>query len=235
VLGRDPATGLASVDAPLPARRSTDWHPTGRLVVGRPGRRRRGGSTLEAADLRHSVDAAGTDGGDQAPRGPALAALHCFSGLRAEEIVHRRWEDLVTELTAAVHDGLTAVVERNGRRVRLIVRGPASHAVEALAGAAGGTVESLSGPVLCARSTRPTAQLSGGAGRASGCLSRAGLPAVESSALRAACAHWLRSQGLSDHEVAPVLGLARVRSVDHLLRRHAALDAQRAVKEVSAR
>jgi hypothetical protein len=49
--------------------------------------------------------------------------------------------------------------------------------------------------------------------------------------LRAACAHWLRSQGLSDHEVAPVLGLAQVRSVDRLLRHHAALDAQRRVKE----
>ena len=60
------------------------------------------------------------------------------------------------------------------------------------------------------------------------------LPPIESVDLRAACAHWLRSQGLSDHEVAAVLGLARVRSVDRLLRRHAALDAQRAVREVLA-
>jgi hypothetical protein len=68
-----------------------------------------------------------------------------------------------------------------------------------------------------------------------GACRRAGLPAVESSTLRAACAHWLRSQGLSDHEVAAVLGLARVRSVDRLLRHHVALDAQRAVREILER
>jgi hypothetical protein len=64
---------------------------------------------------------------------------------------------------------------------------------------------------------------------------RAGLPLVESTALRAACAHWLRGQGLSDHEIAAVLGLARVRGIDRLLRHHSALDAQRAVRERLAR
>jgi hypothetical protein len=61
---------------------------------------------------------------------------------------------------------------------------------------------------------------------------RAGLPAVETVELRAACAHWLRTQGLSSHEVAAVLGVARVRTVDRLLQRHAALDAQRCVREM---
>jgi hypothetical protein len=60
---------------------------------------------------------------------------------------------------------------------------------------------------------------------------RASLPAIGSVELRAAYAAWLKMQGLSDHEVAYVLGLARVRSVDNLLRRHAALSAQRAVRE----
>ncbi|MDP9364898.1 MAG: hypothetical protein M3Q10_11865, partial [Chloroflexota bacterium] len=60
---------------------------------------------------------------------------------------------------------------------------------------------------------------------------RAGLPAAEASEVRAGCAHWLRAQGLSEHEVAAALGLARVRSVDRLLARHAALDAQRRVRE----
>jgi hypothetical protein len=64
---------------------------------------------------------------------------------------------------------------------------------------------------------------------------RAGLPTIESIALRAACAHWLRTQGLSDHEVANTLGLARVRSVDRLLQRHVTLDAQRTVGEILAR
>jgi hypothetical protein len=63
----------------------------------------------------------------------------------------------------------------------------------------------------------------------------ASLPPVESTSLRAAFSHWLRSQGLSDHEVAVVMGLERVRSVDRLLRHHAALDAQRAVREALAR
>jgi predicted transcriptional regulator len=63
-------------------------------------------------------------------------------------------------------------------------------------------------------------------------VSRGGLPTVESTALRAAFAHWLRGLGLSDHEVAAILGLAWVRSVDQLLQHHAALDAQRVVREV---
>ena len=110
--------------------------------------------------------------------------------------------------------------------------GPASEAVEALAGAMGGSVESLSGPVLCARgaSGRPLSYRAARDVLQDACR-RAGLPPVESTSLRAACAHWLRSQGLSDHEVAAVLGLARVRSVDRLLRHHAALDAQRTVRE----
>lgn len=64
---------------------------------------------------------------------------------------------------------------------------------------------------------------------------RAGLPTVEAATLRAAYAHWLRSQGLSDHEVAAMLGLARVHSVDRLLQGHAALDAQRTVRECMGR
>ncbi len=60
---------------------------------------------------------------------------------------------------------------------------------------------------------------------------RAGLPPVTSAELRAGCAYWLRSQGLSEHEVMMVLGLTRVRTVDRLLSRHQALDAQRRVRE----
>jgi predicted transcriptional regulator len=58
------------------------------------------------------------------------------------------------------------------------------------------------------------------------------VPPAESAALRAGFAHWLRTQGLSDHEVASVLGIARVRTVDRLLARHAALDAQRCLRKV---
>jgi integrase len=233
-LGRDPAADLAALDALLPARRSTGWHSTGALVAGTAGRRRRGPS-LDASDLRRIVDAAGSGSGAQATRDRALVSLHCFTGPRPEEIVRLRWEDLTTELTANGYYGLTATVERRGRQVRLLLPAPASEAVEALADVKG-AIESLSGPVLCARGS-PDRPLSYRAARDvldDACI-RAGLPRADAVSLRAACAHWLRSQGLSDHEVAVVLGVARVRSIDRLLRQHAALAAQRTVREMLGR
>jgi len=215
VLGRDPAADLAALDMLLPTRRSTGWHTTGTLVAWTPGRRRRRGPTLDVADLRRLVDAAGSGSIKQAPRDRALVALHCYSSLRPEEIVGLRWEDLSKELTVSGHYGLTVTVERSSRRVRLLLPGPASDAVEALAGTMGGSVESLSGPVLCARGApgRPLSYRAAWDVLQDACR-RAGLPLVDSTGLRATCAHWLRSQGLSDHAVAAVLGLARVRSVD---------------------
>ena len=232
-LGRNPAADLATLDALLPTRRRTGWHATGTLVAGIPGRRRRRGPTLDTADLHRLVDAAGTGSSSQALRDRALVALHCFSGLRPQEIVRLHWEELSTELTVSGHYGLTVTVERDGRRVRLLLPGPASIEVEALASAMGGTVESLAGPVLCARGTngRPLSYRAARDVLRQACR-QAGLPPADSSTLRAGCAHWLRSQGLSDHEVAAVLGLARVRSVDRLLRHHADLDAQRSVREI---
>jgi integrase len=231
-LGRDAAMDLVTLDALLPARRSTGWHTTGALVAGTNSRRRRRGPTLDAADLWRIVEAVGIGGSTHMLRDRALVALHCFSGLRPEEIVRLRWEALSTELSAQGHYGLTAAVMRAGRSVCLLVPSPASDSVEALAEAIGGRAESLSGPVFCARgapgqplSYRTTRDVLHKACR------RAGLPPVESSTLRAACAHWLRSQGLSDHEVASVLGFSRVRSVDRLLQQHTALDSQRTVRE----
>ncbi len=88
------------------------------------------------------------------------------------------------------------------------------------------------GPVFHA-SGRPDRPLSYRAARnvLVGACRRAGLPAVSSAELRAACAYWLRSRGLSEHEVMLTLGLARVRTVDRMLSRHQALDAQRRVRE----
>jgi integrase len=235
-LGRDPAADLAALDSRLPARRSTGWHTTGAMVAGTSGRRRRRGPTLDAADLHRIVDAAGAGDGGQPLRDRALAALHCFSGLRTEEIVRLSWEDLDAELTVSGHYGFTAAVVRCGRVAGLLLPGPAAEAVRSLARAAGGDIEALSGPVFRARgeSGRPLSYRAARDILRAACR-RAGLPPVESAGLRAACAHWLRSRGLSDHEVAAVLGLARVRSVDRLLRHHAALDAQHAVREVLVR
>jgi len=162
-----------------------------------------------------------------------LVALHCFSGLRPEEVAHLRWEDVTIDLTPDGRFGLVAIVNRKGRRVRLLIPGPAADEIEKLAAARGGQVGALSGSVLHARGASER-QLSYRAARVvlQNACRRAGLPPVDSTALRSACAHWLRSQGLSDHEVAAVLGLAKVRSVDRLLRYHAALDAQRQVREI---
>jgi len=233
---RDPAEDLAALDALLPAHRSAGWHSIGLVVAGATGRRRRRGPTLDGADLRRIVDAAGTGKGGHADRDRALAALHCFSGLRPEEIVRLHWEDLATELTENGHYGLTAIVDRGGRMVTLLLPEPASAEVAALAMAMFATIETLSGPVLCARGARRR-PLSYRAARdvLHKACRRAGLPVVDAASLRATCAHWLRGQGLSDHEVASVLGLARVRSVDRLLQHHVALDAQRVVRERLAR
>jgi integrase len=91
-LGRDPTADLMALDALLPARRATGWHTTGTLVAGATGRRRRRGPTLDATDLRRIVDAAGSEVGVHPLRDRALAALHCFSGLRPEEIVGLLWQ-----------------------------------------------------------------------------------------------------------------------------------------------
>jgi len=236
MLGRDPVADLARLDDLLPARRATGWHTSGAIVAGTPGRQRRRGPTLDAADLRRIVDAAGTGASGRAPRDRALVALHCFSGLRPEEIVRLHWPDLTTELTANGHYGLMVGVVRSDRQVRLILPGPAADAIEAFARGVGATIESLSGPVFCSRGAAGHA-LSYRAARdvLQEACQRAGLPTVDSAALRAGCAHWLRSQGLSDHEVAAVLGLARVRSVARLLRHHTTLNTQRVVREVLER
>jgi len=231
-LGRDPETDLAALDALLPARRSTGWHTGGTLVAGTSGRRRRRGPTLDGADLHRLVNAAGSGTTAQAARDRALVALHCFTGLRPEEVVRLRWEHLSTELAASGHYALTATVERRGRQVSLLLPSPAADALTALAANAQ-NCESLSGPVFRAfcTSDKPLSYRAARDVLQDACR-QAGLPTVESTALRSACAHWPRSQGLSDHEVAAVLGLARVCSVDRLLGRHVALDAQRAVREV---
>jgi integrase len=233
--GRNPTADLRTLDVLLPARRATSWHTTGTLVAGSAGRRRRRGPTLDAADLHRIVEAAGRQRGAQTDRDRALAALHCFSGLRPEEIVRLRWQDLATELTVQGRYGLTATVRRGGRDVRMLLPEPTSDAIEWLARAAGGTVETLTGPVFRARGGSDQ-HLSYRAARdvIEAACRRAGLPIVEAVALRAAYAHWLRVQGLSDHEVTSMLGLARVKSVDRLLRHHDALDAQRVVRAMMA-
>ena len=231
-IGRDAASDLAALDALLPARPASCWHSAGTLVAGEAGRRRRRGPTLDGADLRRIVDAAGNRGGASAVRDRALAAVLCFSGLRIEEAVALRWEDLETRLTPTGHYGLTAAIERRGRQLRLPLPGPSADALEALRESVDPAGGKPSGSVFRTSrgQDRPLGYRAARNVLVEACR-RAGLPPAESSELRAGCAHWLRAQGLSEHEVRSVLGLARVRSVDRLLARHGALDAKRRVRE----
>ena len=235
-VGRDAAAGLATLDALLPSAAARGWHVTGTVVAGQPGRGRRG-PTLDAADLDLIIEAAGAaSSAELSTRDRALVALHCFSGLRPEEVVSLRWEDLGQEMTPSGFWGLIATVRRRGGHTRLLIPGRAASALQALAADTDQGVEVRSGPVFRARG-RSERALSYRSARmiVHAACRRAGLPPVGSVDLRAAFAAWLRVQGLSDHEAADVLGLARVRSLDSLLRPHAALSAQRMVRETLLR
>ncbi len=232
-LGRDASEDLATLDALLPSRPVSGWHTAGTLVAGVGGRRRRRGPTLSLADLERIVDSAAHSNSGHADRDRALVALHCFTGLRPEEVVGLQWQDVMTEIAPGGHYALVVNVQRRGTRHRLHVLGPAADAIRVLAWSSGGPIGALSGPVFRVGRT-PGKAIGYRAARdvvSTACRS-AGIPGVEAAELRSACAYWLHVQGLSSHEVAAVLGIARVRTVDRLLERHLALDAQRRVREV---
>jgi integrase len=232
MLGRDPSADLRVLDALLPAQPQRGWHDTGTLVAGTSGHRRQRGPTLSAADLGRIVAAVGyEDDAFRSARDRALVALHCFSGLHAEEIIGLRWEDLSLDgMEETV--GLIASVGRGRRHLDLPILGAGVEALRCHAEVVWAASGSCAG-VIFRKRPRQSNPLSYRASRAilmEACR-KAGLPPVESAALRAAYAYWLRSRGLSDHEVAAALGIARVRSLDQLLARHAALNAQRTVRE----
>lgn len=232
LLGRDPAADLQTLDALLPARRRTGWHDVGTVVAGTKGRRRRRGPTLATLDLHRLIAAAGVGGG-QAIRDRTLVAFHCFSGLRTEEILRLRWEDLSFETTNTGRLRLTAAIAREGRGLQLPILGPALEAIDELVQILANGDQPLLGPIVTTRanSGRPLSYRAARNVLHAACR-RAGFPPAEAADLRAAFAYWLRTQGLSDHEVAAVLGMVRVRSVDRLLCRHVALDAQRSAREM---
>jgi integrase len=233
-LGRDPIADLDVLDELLPSRGPTTWRSSGTVVAGTAERRRRRGPALNVEDLNRIIEAVGSTGNPERNcRDRALVALLCFSGLRPLEVVRLRWEQLTTDLVRTGHYGPTFRVERNGEGVKLPILGPAACLVEQLAGLTSGKTASLSGPIFPAASgsVRPLSYRTARQILLRACV-KAGLPPLESAELRAAYAHWLRVRGLSDNEVASVLGLARVRTVDRLISRHAALNAQRQVREV---
>lgn len=234
LLGLDAAAQLDRLDRLLPATRSSGWHDAGTIVSGAVGRRRRLRPTLEAADLERIVGKVATaESGAHTRRDTALVAMSCFSGLRPEEIAALCWDQVSRECSPGGQAEVRILVSRGGGQVRIPVPPIAAHALAGVAASLESNLGHLSGPVFRAR---------GRGGRALGyrtvrsivseACSRAGYPGTEAADLRSAFAASLKAKGLSDHEVAEVLGLARVRSVDRLLRRHRELQAQRRVREI---
>lgn len=231
-LGQDPDIALAKLDVSLPARRRANWHDAGTVVAGTRNRLRQRRPVLDTQDLHRIVHAASRQGGDRGRRDRALVALHCFSGLRPEEIVRLRWEQLTIRQRNGEWSASVSVTRRH-RNWALPLPRPSAEPLIDLQNSIGPPLDSF-GSTIFRSYPSSTRHLSYRAAR--GILSesceRAGLPRVEAVDLRAAFAHWLRLQGLSDHETAAVLGLEKVRSVDRLLARHRALDAQRRVREI---
>lgn len=135
-LGHDVRRDLASLDALLPAQRGVGWHTSGTLVAGRPSRRRQLAPVLSWSDLEELVEATKRlEPTRLATRNQALVALHCFTGLRPEEIVRLRWEDIhrVTPDDLDAPARLCAAVTRAGRSWSLPTVGPAGDALVELA------------------------------------------------------------------------------------------------------
>jgi len=232
-IGREPYADIAALDVLLPAKSARGWHTAGTLVAGRGARQRRRGPTLASADLERIV-AAASEGKPtfRAARDRALVAIQCFSGLRAEEAVALRWDDIVPHVRDDRYYGLEATVWRRGTDLRLPLLGPAGQALVELRALFDTLGIATMGPVFRVRegSDLPLSYRAVRKVLVAACAN-AGLPSVSSAELRAACAWRLQEMGLSDQEVCSVLGVSRVRTVDQLLRRHAALDAQRQVRE----
>jgi integrase len=200
------------------------------LVAGAKTARRLQRPTLYPADLARIVGADESAYGYRAHRNHAVVALFCFSGLRADEIASLRRAQALTDEALG---RLTIEVVRTGRFLRLPIPEPAATPLLALL--RGYRWSHSGGPGHIFRRNQATDQpLTLQALRAIvlGRCREVGLPWITASDLRAAFAYWLRLQGLSDHEATAVLGLSRVRSLDRLLVRHKALDAQRQVEEV---
>jgi integrase len=168
---------------------------------------------------------------DRILRDRALVGLHCYSGLRPNEIAHLRLSDV----RPTSGEECVVTVWRAGQLVRLLIPAPGARLLLAFAMNQAETEpctpldaylfrgREASDHALTRRAVRIIVQRA---------CARAGFPTAGAADLRAAFAYWLRLRGLSDHETAAVLGLQRVKSLDRLLTRHEALDAQRRVREL---
>jgi integrase len=221
---------LARLDTLLPARSLRDWRSAGTIVAGHWSRRRPLGPTLAPRDLGNIITAVCARSHQRECRDRALVALHCYSGVRPEEATTLRW----SQVRVDVHTRQVSIqLQRRGRWVYLILADPAAKLLLALREAEPEGVSPRAERHVFRRRERGQELLSSRAVRqiVQRACAHAGFPLATASVLRAAFAYWLGTQGLSDHEVAAVLGLQQVRSLDRLLAGHRALDAQRRVRE----
>jgi integrase len=222
---------LASLDALLPARTAHDWHAAGTIVAGVRTRQRPRCPTLYPADLERVLAVAGAGAGKRALRDRALVALHCYSGLRPEEVGRLRRTDVLS-----VDDGCHVVeVRRASGLMRLALPAASAEPLIDLIRSQSEAENVADSTILFRCGTAKQPPLSSRAVRliVQAACKRAGFPSATAVDLRAGFAYWLRARGLSDHEAAQVLGLKRVKTLDQLLKRHEALDAQRRIREFS--
>jgi integrase len=222
---------LAALDRLLPARTRRDWHSAGTIVAGTPSRRRALSPTLEPADLVRIVGAATARTALRARRDRALVALHCYSGLRPDELVRLRWSQVTIDPES---EGMSILLRRGVHWLHLLLAGPAVAPLLALRWHAQANVGASAEQYVFRSQIGREQAITNRAAReiVRRACQRAGFPLATATDLRAAFACWLRARGLSDHETAAVLGLHQVRSLDRLLLRHRALDAQRQVREM---
>jgi len=224
---------IATLDSLLPSKRAQRWNAKGQVLAGTPNRRCRRGPTLRPTELQLIVSASGQNKSRyRTVRDRALLSFLCFSGLRMCEVLVLQWDQIADDITAEGVCGLTASFTRDGTQRRLLLLDPIGVAIGELREHIRTTGEPLTGFVFSANKGSIRRLSYEGARRiiAETCQ-HAGLPPMLASDLRAACAYWMKLKGFTDHEVASLLGLSKVRSVDRLLKRHKALDAQRVVRE----
>lgn len=218
---------IDELDRALPRCAGAEWHQSGVVIAGERKRRRPQSPTIEPDDLRRIVDAAAKGGrSPRALRDRLLVAMHCFSGLEAVEIRLLRWSDLRWESEA---DSWSAAVIRCGRSTRLAIFGVAAsllirQRLEVPAASEHVFSNSRGGP-LTERQMRRIVL---------GACSCAGFPRAARNTLLSACAAFLSAAGLRDHDVAIVLGIEDMRTINRLLKPHQRLAAQRDVPRLES-
>lgn len=214
---------IDDLDEMLPRRAGAEWYQSGVVLAGDRKRRRAQSPTVEPEDLRRIVDAAASGRrGARALRDRLLLAVQCFSGLDAGEILLLRWSDLRWESEA---ESWSVAVNRRGKRMRLAIFGPAaSLLIRQRLGVSTDSdyvVANSRGEPLTERQARRIVL---------DACTAAGFPHAARSTLLSASAAFLSAAGFRDHDLAIVLGISDMRTVNRLLRPHLALAAQRRVE-----